>query len=78
VRYPQQFGQSIEFGPSNPREAFPSWVQIVLALGGLFLLAAIVVTLYGTRSPLADEPRQVTVATTGPAVPPTAKYQLGR
>jgi len=79
VRNPQQSRRPIEVGPSDPREVFPSWAQITLALGGLFVLAAIVITLYGTPSPLADEPRQVTVATTaGPSAPPNASHQPGR
>ncbi|WP_433678636.1 hypothetical protein [Nocardia sp. CA-119907] len=64
---PARFGQASQFRPGSIRGTFPSWVQIALALGGLFVLAAIVAVLYGTPSPLVETPRAVTVVTTNPA-----------
>ncbi|MFX0577545.1 hypothetical protein [Nocardia nepalensis] len=64
---PPRFGHSPQFRTSSTQGAFPSWVQIALALSGLFVLATIVAVLYRTPSPFAETPRAVTVATTNPA-----------
>ncbi|WP_157187638.1 hypothetical protein [Nocardia vinacea] len=67
---PAPFGHAPQFSTRSTQQTCPSWVQIALALGSLFVLAVIVATLYGTPSPLAETPRAVTVATPNTATPP--------